>query len=474
MGWLQRLIGKDGTNPATTANGVPVHTGTSAEAGFVTIQSRIDEGTITGTALNRSPYVTEEGGVETSEPTTLALYNFTATTQNTGKFKHAFTTMTMTQSSGFLNINPASATVSGNYAYLQSWRHFPLQGDGALEVEIIGQINNMPPANQILETGLYLGTAGTAPADGVFFRLTSSGLYGIMTYNGVETPTSLITATIPSNTNGKYTIRINQRVVSFWIDGVLGATLTIPAANAVPFLTLSLPMCLMMRNTGTVTGGMITKIGSAHLTQHDQSRSQPFAFQQANQGSAYQGQDGDTQGQLSNWANLASPAATVLTNTTANITGLGGVAQVTVTLAAATDGIIFNYTNPAGSVTQPPKTLVITGVTIDAMISVVLPATALTQAIAIAYGHTAVSLATAETGSFVTATTKAPRRIPIGTLSFLASAAVGTASESKSIVFQSPIVVNPGENVAIIAKTITAAPATGAYVMTCNFDHYFE
>jgi hypothetical protein len=91
-----------------------------AQAGFANAQFQLDAGTITGSKLMRTPEVSDDSRLSTGVDTTLAQYNFNATTQNTGDWKHAFTTMTMTQSSGFLNINPALATASGNYASLQT------------------------------------------------------------------------------------------------------------------------------------------------------------------------------------------------------------------------------------------------------------------------------------------------------------------------------------------------------------------
>jgi hypothetical protein len=476
MGWLQRIIGKDGTNAATTANGVPVHTGTAAEAGFVTTQFELDAGAITGSRYLKAPYVSEEFRLSVGLDTILANYNFTNTSQNTGKFKHAFTTMLMTQSAGFLNINTALATVSGNYAFLQSWKHFSLQGDGSLHVEIVGQISAMPPANQILETGLFLGTAGIAPADGAFFRLTSAGLQGIVTNAGVETPTGVLVATVPINTNGKYKMIISQREVSFWIDDILGAEILVPAGNAIPYLSVNLPLCFMMRNSGTVTGGCTTKIGAAHISATDIHSSKPWSEQMANQGNSYQGQDGDAAGSLAIYSNAALGAAAALTNTTAaapNL-GLGGVVLVLPTLTAGTDGILFSYQNPVGSVTQPPKTLIVTGVTLDATVQVAFTGGPLALVMGAAYGHTSVSLATTESTTFATGTTKAPRRVPLVTFGFPVTAPVGTGVTRASQKFSSPIVVNPGEFFAITCRNVGTVTSAGALVFTACVDHYFE
>jgi hypothetical protein len=447
----------------------------NTRAGFVTSQFENDSGSVVGERYVESPYVSKHKRLSVGMDTIIGAYYFTATSQDTAQFKHSFSTMTMTQSAGFLNINPTLATVSTNYAYLQTWRHFALQGEYALNAEATWTISSLLPANQIFEWGFYLGTTGTVPTDGVFFRITNAGLTGVASYNSVETETAILIPSISINTIYRYKIILDRHTVSFWRDDILLAQIAVPAGQSLPFLTLCLPLTAMLRNTGTVTGGSTIKMGTEEVSLKDAQTVKPWAHQMGTQGKAYQGQAGDTVGQLSSWANLATPTAVVLLNSSSAVTGLGGIAQVTLTLAAATDGIIFSYQNPLGSTTNPPKTLVVTGVTISDVISVLLPATALVYSYAIAYGHTAVSLTTAESASFATGTTKAPRRVAIGCRGYLASAAVGTAApDALTIIFNTPIVVNPGEFFQIIAKSSIAAPASGALIITACVDHYFE
>lgn len=450
---------------------------TVTQAGQANIQVLRDAGTITGSRDTRSPLVSDDHRLSTGVDSTLAFYNFTAGAQNTGDFKHAFTTMTMTQTAGFLNINPALATVSGNYAYLQSWRHFALQGDGGLHVEIVGLVTGtVPPANQILEMGLFLGTAGVAPADGVFFRFTSAGLVGIISYNGVETSTGVMWATLAATTSTVFKMVVDQRNVYFWKDDVLGAILPTPSGQAVPYLSITLPLCYMMRNSGTVSGGITTKIGSSHVTQMDLNTTKPWAHQMAGQGNAYQGQEGDTMGGLAIYTNAALAAAAAITNTTAAAgnTGLGGVALVLPTLAAGTDGILFSHLNPVGSVTQPPKTLYVTGITVSGAIQVALTGGPLVYIMGAAFGHTALSLATTESATFATGTTKVPRRVPLGTLSCVVTAAVSVSLGQVSVQFDSPLVVNPGEYFAITARNVGTVTTAGAVAFVASVDHYFE
>src|SRR3972149_4441170 len=256
----------------------------------------------------------------------------------------------------------------------------------------------------------------------------------------------------------------------------MGAKINVPAPNAIPYLTLSLPICMMTRNAGTVVGGAIYKLAIAAAIQLDLFVNKPGSHQAALQGNAYQGQEGDTMGSLAIYSNAALGAAAALVNTSAaaQFTGLGGGALVAPTLAAGTDGILFSYQNPVGSVTQQPKTLVVTGVRISAVVQAALTGGPLALAYSVAYGHTAVSLATAETGSFVTATTKAPRRVPIGVNGCAATAAAGVQLNDIIARFASPIVVNPGEFFAITCRNQGTVTSAGAVMFAACIDHHFE
>ena len=95
-----------------------------------------------------------------------------------------------------------------------------------------------------------------------------------------------------------------------------------------------------------------------------------------------------------------------------------------------------------------------------------------TLAWSLAFGHTAVSLATAEA-----ATTKAPRRIALGFQSVAVGAAVGALYTPDSISqwFDSPIYVNPGEFIAVVVKQIVGtATASQSIWYLVTFDAYFE
>jgi hypothetical protein len=186
---------------------------------------------------------------------------------------------------------------------------------------------------------------------------------------------------------------------------------------------------------------------------------------------AYQGQNGGTMGSTANYANSTNPTAAVPTNTTAALgTGLGGQFWETATLALTTDGIICSFQNPAGSVTQTPRTLYITGVKVTSYIQTVIAGGPFVCQWALAFGHTAVSLATAEA-----ATTKAPRRIAIGTQLVTAAQAVSTlVTGDVQYKFDTPIPVAPGEFIAMVKKHVGTVGTGGVIAHVITFDGYFE
>jgi len=210
----------------------------------------------------------------------------------------------------------------------------------------------------------------------------------------------------------------------------------------------------------------------------DLATNKTWANQMSGMGlSAYQAQNGGTIGQTAQWANTALTAAAAGTNTTAALgTGLGGIFQLNAAATTATDLIIDSFANPAGGVNQTPRTLIIRGVWVHAAnAGAAIATTPQTFALALAFGHTALSMATTETGSFVTATTKAPRRLPLGIQSFPVGAPIGAVANPISVDFESPDIVNPGEFVAVVAKILTGtATASQVTQFLVGFNGYWE
>jgi hypothetical protein len=191
---------------------------------------------------------------------------------------------------------------------------------------------------------------------------------------------------------------------------------------------------------------------------------------------SHQGLSGGTMGSLSNYANnVAAGAGTLPTNTTAALgTGLGGQYQELFTLALNTDGIICSYQVPAGSTTVQGRRLRIHGVRIESFVSTALTGGPSNAIWALNFGHTAVSLATAESASFANATAKGARREVLGQQAVGAAAAVNTALGVIDVKFVEPIYVNPGEFVAVSKKYYGTVGTAGVIQNLITFDYGWE
>lgn len=444
--------------------------------GAIKTFSENDPGTKTGAPYLKSPESSQDYRLRVGMDTVLFSHTFNALTQNTGVWKHSFSTMTMTQSAGFLNINAAgTSTASGNYAYLQTWRYFPLIGTAPVCVELTGAFTNYPVANEVFLAGLGVATGAVEPVDGIWLELTSNGLYGCIRYNTGVVSKQVLESTVSNlilNQNTKYAIIIGEREIEYWIDDVLYGEQLIPAGQGQAFLSTSLPLFIQKYNSGVVgnSPNMIVKVGDVTITLMDIATNKTWAGQLASSGLGLQTLDGGTYtngAQQIQWANTTLPTAAAATNTTAALGAfLGGIFQMNAAATSTTDVIISMYQNPLGGVNQTGRVMHIRGIKVDivnagAANSATVPTTI---ALALAWGSTAASLATTEAGSFVNNTTKIRRPQPIGVIGLPISAVVGQQGSSIQFDFEAPIIVNPGEFVGIFGKILSGA-ATASQVL---------
>jgi hypothetical protein len=458
--------------------------GTPNFVGATRLFSEVDSGSLTGTPDLRSPFITRSNRLSISKAVVLFNSSFVGGVQNTGLWRCVFTTMTATQGAGSLLLNANNTATATTGVALYSWRYIPMQDDSSIAVIIDFSITSTPLANQVFEAGMFVPTGTAVPTDGIYLRYTSAGLVGVLNYNGNEgAPISLATPAgsgqLSENTRYEVTIHVDSRQVDWFINGVEAGSQNVPIANVAPCLSVSLPVAVQFRNSGTVTGSpqMQVKVNSVTVIQRDIDQGKPYSECQAAAGlTTYQGMEGGTQGTTALYTNsLAAGAGAAMTNTTAALgTGLGGQFTTQPTLGAGTDGIVCSYQNPAGSLTQPARTLYIRGIRVQGAVSAALTGGPVLYAYSLAYGHTAVSMATPETGSFVTATTKAPRRVPLGLETYAATAAAGTLGAGVFMSFASPLVVNPGEFVAICAKNLGTVTSAGTITFLVTFDGYAE
>lgn len=468
--------------------------GSSARGGVAAVGglrffSENDPGTISGTPYLYSPETSDDFklrvGIDHLQDNEIFCY----TSQNTGKFTHTFTTLTAVQTANALTTNSGNITTLNTGMKFSTFRFFPVfGGQTPTYVEAMVSLTAALTTNTNIDIGLFLPGAANpyTPQDGVYFRFSSAGVQGVINYNGTETTTSALLTVFGGgsfdpgiNVVHQYTITINQREVGFWIDDVKYGELNAQSGNGAPFAAWNLPFSLRHAIGGTAAGAALSmKLWAYSVFTGDIAMDKPWAEQLAGAGQAYQGQSGQTMGTVASYANSANPTSAAGSNTAANVTGLGGQGAINAAGSAATDFIATSYQNPAGTVASPGKTLFIRGVWISTFNNgAAVATTPTTLGWSLAYGHTAVSMATAETGSFVTATAKAPRRIPLGFQSAPVATAIGGVytPDRIQVTFASPVPVLPGEFVATVLKQIVGtATASQSIWFSVGFDAYWE
>lgn len=396
---------------------------------------------------------------------------FNYTSQNTGKHSHAFTTLTATVSAAGLLTNSGNITTTTTGMTFGTFAFFPVGGTQTAVCETSVAFTAQPNANTVIDFGLFLRGATTAfaPLDGVYFRMTSSGMFGVINISGVETSSAVFplalgagTWAYTNNQVNRYLIQVNNVSTTFWINNYLMGEIPTPVGASFACKALALPWSVRHAIVGGAAGAATQALISDYrvFVRGSQYADRLSIVGQRVLGS-YQGLSGNTMGSLATYPNSTNPTAAAPSNTalTANLPGgFGGQGLVTAAVAAATDGIWGSYQNPAGSVLVQGRRIAIRGVYIDAVnMGAAVATTATTIQFSLAFGHTAVSLATAETGSFVTATAKAPRRIALGIMTWPVGAAIGAQPQSGRMFADfgdSPVYVNPGEFVALVGKFI--------------------
>jgi hypothetical protein len=473
------IKGGDSTNLASvdSNNNLNVNMPLSAEtSGFATMVTENDPGTVTGNRWMMVPEISADYRLRVGVDNLVFSESFPGATLNSTLWTAPVTTMTITSAGGYANINAAGSLASGAVARLQTYRHFPIYKNFTTYFDFDISFTSLPVAGNVCEFGAFISTSTTAPTDGVFFRINSAGEFRcVINNNGTEIQSESLdfSSLIGINTIRTCLIDVLSDKVYFWIEDVLVATLEPTVALGSCTQSQNLPLSFRNYNSTATSTAQIMKIGMVNVSFSDQNASKPWPHIIAGQGGHLsQGQTGQaTLGTTALYTNsLAAGAGAAATNTTAALgSGLGGQFSVQPTLTVGTDGIISSYQVPAGTSTVPGKSLYITRINVSAGVTTVLTGGPVLYALSLAYGHTAVSLATTES-----ATSKAPRRLPIGMMTFPATSAVGVLGGTIDIDSAAPILVQPGEFVQIVAKNLGVVTSGGVITFNISFGGYWE
>lgn len=442
-----------------------------AKAGAVRMFSENDPGTITGEVYALSPETSDDYRLRVGMDVLLDNETFNYAAQNTAKFSYVATTLTMALTGGALTTNGTSITTINTAASLRTFQFFPLLGQQTpLYCEFSASITAAMATNTTIDFGLFLtsGSSPYAPADGVYFRLTSAGLIGVINFNGAEVTTSVFSFSATVNQVYQFVIALNEREAEFWIDDVLYGTLTVQTGNGQPCMSAALPMQIRHAIGGTAAGSVVQlKVWDYSVELGDVVTGMTAGAIAASQGGTLQIQAGAAvSGQLTTYANGAEPGAVTLTANTAPATNtLGGLFLLPAAITtAASDYPLFAWLNPAGTTAIIGKVFYCTGVRVGELtVTTALTGGPIILTYALGFGSTASTLATTETASFTSPTTKVARRIPLGLQTLAATAAVGTLSPGFQADFSSaPIPINPGEYLHIILRVLGTNTTGGA------------
>jgi hypothetical protein len=478
----------DGSNnlfvntPGNNADGT-VRGGGSAQAGNVTIITETDSGTATGARLVVAPETDHDFRFRLHE-TVLDEETFNYTAQNTGKYNSAGTTMTATYTASGLTTNGGNILTASTDVRVRSYAQFPLFTSEMLYIDARLALTAAMPTNTTIDVGLFtdIGSTPFTPNDGVCFRFDSGGNFGVVVNAGAISQVTLTGLTMPINQFVKLTIAVSVKRVEFFVDDVLYGVINQSASTIQPFVSAAQPFAIRHAITAGAASTVIqAKLGEYQVTLGGSLVTSTAHEQGARCWGSHQGLGGGTMGSLAaNYGltgNSVTPAGVAGSNTAAIATGLGGqvsiIAQLAGALGTQTDCILTSYQVPLGTAAVQGRRLAIRGVNIFAAnLGAAVATTETSLAYSLCFGHTAVSLATAEG-----AAAKTPRREGCGILSWPIGAAIGAGPREGRInlPFEVPIYANPGEFVAVAAKFLqgTATPNQIIYNQI-TFDYGWE
>ena len=369
--------------------------------------------------------------------------------------------MTVGVANNTVTLNSSNSLASAAAARLVSYRQAKTQRGSDRIIAWRMMLPNLV-TGAVTEIGAFAALGITSPTSGSFFRYGSDGtLRGVsISVTGAESTTEVI-PTPSLNVAHDYVIWIMSKSIVFQIDDVVVGSIPLGGTAPSPVTSESSPFCARLYNaSATATAQQVYLhrcVGALYGGTYGYDR-QFLAALGGDIGS--QGVVGAGTGYLANWANSAAPASATLSNTTAGYTNLGGQFQFAAVSGSETDYALFAFQVPAQTATNQGRTLVVHGINISTFnMGAAVATTPTLLQWGIAYDGTTVSLTTPDGAS-----TKAPRRVPLGCQSLPVGLAVGGNVPDLSVDFRQPLSVNAGNYLHVILK-MPVATATASQIV---------
>jgi len=387
--------GNDSTNltSVTALNQLRVTTpqdSAGLSAGFVQLSVEGDAGSILGSRSVLALEASDDYRLRVGVDQTMFTATFEGTVLQTPIWQQLLSGFTTQVVNGFVILNSAQNTTSGNYAYVRTYRTFSIYGTYPMYVDMWIRENNIESINSVSQWGLiYMQTPGNQQlSDAICFRRGSSGqLTAVIANNFTDKQEIVInTERVPAR-NGvgnydpsqinHYLIDITNDVVHFWINDTLVGKIKCPSAQAYFSSATELSVAFHVFNTALAVGGAkVLSVGYVNVSMGDQNTNKPWSHVLSGMGQgSYQTQQGNAVGPTVTRGTGALGHPTSATTRIAgsyvqssgpSLNSLGGLwtSPAMSTLTTEFEYPIFSYLNPVGTATLPGKTLYVTGIRI--------------------------------------------------------------------------------------------------------------
>lgn len=403
------------------------------------------------------------------------------------------TTMTSALNAGFLRLNSGAITSINTGISINTWRSFTLANGGVLTSALYIKHLNGNIANKVVEYGFgyYDIAANQNAATNEFFgfRWTATGnLVGIVEYSVGGAPTTLsvnINAGIPfsDNVSRNYQIALSETGIEFWVAGIYQAKIDFPADAPGIMKASGYPLMIRQYNSASAPASApVFDIGSPSVKHTGNDFNIPFGTRQMAIGrTAGRGQAGLTT-IAGNTAAIPTsgtqPSGLTSSNTVACSSGFGGFYSMngtSITSTVHSNYIVNAYLNPAipeaAGALSDARNLFVASVSISPIVvSAALTGGGFSGQWFVAYGGTAVSLATADVIGGTAPGTSSHVMIPLGIIDTVAAAAalgvISTRVGDSTVYFDPPLFVPPGQHIMVGFRTLAVTAAISVGTMT--------
>jgi hypothetical protein len=453
----------------------------AAQVGSVRLMSECDAGTITGTPTLRSPETTIDYRLRVGMDTMLDYHYFQETQFAINKFRFQASTAQAASTGGYLTLN-SNSSLNYSWIYIDTINVFQAySGNAPLYCETYVRIDESVNSFATFEFGLSGLRDASGPydaLDGAFFRLTSSGLIGVVKVNTVQTTTAVMLGSLTLGQNYQCGIVFGNKEVQFFVDDIM---YVVPLTTGLAFPVNIPGVRWFGRYHQSATGTSVSKlkIGGYNIQQGDISPMYTPAVLAALSGGSMYIQQGNSGGPAANYtvgASAAPPTATLTANTAPAYNNLQAYWTYPSALSvgeAEYPIIAFSPADAAASTAS--RNFICVGIDVgDITITSAVTGGALVMQWFCAFRSSGSALNTTESSGY-TNSTRGPRSIPMRSQVIPASATAGTTiSGFRYDLSASPLVIAPDDFLHVYIRIHAGTNITASGIrQTCAILGYF-